>query len=192
MPLIVLKFGGTSVGSCDKIIKVAKLVKQYYDQKNKVIVVSSAMSGATDDLIKKSKKIGIIFGPENSGLSNDELNCADYVVKIPTNKKFSSLNLSHSVILFCFQLFVFFSKKNFIYMSNYKSSRANKSDVNKFLKFIIQLLDIPVTEYKIKINHLRSNPHQHRDLEQLHILMRLKQGICTAQQVRQSLPIYLT
>jgi len=61
MPLLVLKFGGTSVGSCDKIIKVAKLVKQYYDQKNKVIVVSSAMSGATDDLIKKSKKISNIF-----------------------------------------------------------------------------------------------------------------------------------
>jgi aspartate kinase len=61
MSLIVLKFGGTSVGSCDKIIKVAKLVKQYYDQKNKVIVVSSAMSGATDDLIKKSKKISNTF-----------------------------------------------------------------------------------------------------------------------------------
>ena len=61
MPLLVLKFGGTSVGSCDKIIKVAKLVKQYYDQKNKVIVVSSAMGGATDDLIKKSKKISNTF-----------------------------------------------------------------------------------------------------------------------------------
>ena len=91
--------------------------------------------------IKKKQKIGIIFGPEASGLSNNELNCADYLVKIPTNKKFSSLNLSHSVILFCFQLFVFFSKKNFIYTSNYKSSRANKSEVNKFLKFIIQSLD---------------------------------------------------
>ena len=61
MSLIVLKFGGTSVGSCDKIIKVAKLVKKYYDQKNKIIVVSSAMSGATDDLIKKSKKISNTF-----------------------------------------------------------------------------------------------------------------------------------
>ena len=33
------------------------------------------------------------------------------------------------------------SKKNFIYPSNYKSSRANKSEVSKFLKFIIQSLD---------------------------------------------------
>ena len=91
--------------------------------------------------IKNNQKIGIIFGPESSGLSNNELNCADYLVKIPTNKKFNSINLSHSVILFCFQLFVLFSKKKFVYMSNYKSSKANKSEVNKFLKFIIQLLD---------------------------------------------------
>ena len=91
--------------------------------------------------IKNKQKIGIIFGPEASGLSNDELNCANYLVKIPTSYKFSSLNLAHSVMLFCFQLFVFFSKRKFIYMSNYKSSNANKSEVNKFLKFIIQSLD---------------------------------------------------
>ena len=54
--------------------------------------------------LKKKQKIGIIFGPEASGLSNDEVNCADYLVKIPTNKKFSSLNLSHSAIIFCFEL----------------------------------------------------------------------------------------
>ena len=58
--------------------------------------------------IKNNQKIGIVFGPEASGLSNDELNCADYLVKIPTNKKFSSLNLSHSVILFLFSAFWIF------------------------------------------------------------------------------------
>ena len=91
--------------------------------------------------IKNKQKIGIIFGSEASGLSNDELSCADYLVKIPTNEKFSSLNLSHSVILFCFQLFGLFSKKNFIYKSNYKSSKASKSEVNQLLKFIVQSLD---------------------------------------------------
>ena len=91
--------------------------------------------------IKKKQKIGIVFGPEASGLSNEEISCADYIIKIPTNKKFNSLNLSHSVILFCFQLFGFFSKKNFVYKSNYKNSKASKSEVNKFLNFIIQSLD---------------------------------------------------
>ena len=91
--------------------------------------------------IKKKQKIGIIFGPESSGLSNDELNCADYLVKIPTNKKFSSLNLSHSAIIFCFQLFQFFNKKKIIYKSTYKSVVANKFQVNEFLNFIIKELD---------------------------------------------------
>ena len=53
MPLLVLKFGGTSVGSCEQITKVAKLIKKYHDKKNKVIVVSSAMTGVTNDLDKK-------------------------------------------------------------------------------------------------------------------------------------------
>ena len=91
--------------------------------------------------IKIKQKIGIMFGSEASGLSNDELNCADYLVKIPTNKKFSSLNLSHSAIIFCFQLFQHFSNKKIIYNSAYKSSIATKSQVNKFLKFIIHGLD---------------------------------------------------
>ena len=91
--------------------------------------------------VKRGRKIGMLFGPEASGLSNDELSYADYLVKIPTNKKFSSLNLSHSVILFCFQLFQFFSNKKFIYNSNYKSIAATKSEVNKFLDFIIYGLD---------------------------------------------------
>ena len=91
--------------------------------------------------IKKKQKMGIIFGPEASGLSNDEINNADYLVKIPTNKKFSSLNLSHSAIIFCFQLFQYFSNKKTVYNSNYKSPVARKTEVNKFLNFIIDGLD---------------------------------------------------
>jgi len=91
--------------------------------------------------INKNKKIGIIFGPEASGLDNNEISYADYLVTIPTNKNFSSLNLSHSLILFCFYLYQHFSKKKFNFKSGYKSSIATKSEVNKFLSFIIKGLD---------------------------------------------------
>ncbi len=91
--------------------------------------------------IKKHKKIGILFGSEASGLSNDEISCADYLVKIPSNKNFSSLNLSHSAIIFCFEIFKHFSKKKVVYKTGYKSLVANKSEVNKFLKFIVEGLD---------------------------------------------------
>ena len=112
--------------STSRIRKINKKIIPVFDLKNK---------------IKKKAKIGILFGPESSGLSNDEINCADYLVKIPTNKKFSSLNLSHSAIIFCFEIFKCFSKKNIVYKSGYKSRVAKKSEVNKFLEFIIKKLD---------------------------------------------------
>ena len=66
MPLLVLKFGGTSVGSCEKIEKVARLIKKYYDKKNKVIVVSSAMTGVTNDLVKKIFKLILLKNLKNT------------------------------------------------------------------------------------------------------------------------------
>ena len=57
MKIIVLKFGGTSVGTLKKIEKVAKIIISYVIKKYKVIVVSSAMSGVTNELLSKNKKI---------------------------------------------------------------------------------------------------------------------------------------
>ena len=61
MKTVVLKFGGTSVGGLDRIKKVAKIIATYKKKKFKIIVVSSAMSGTTNDLINKSKKISNNF-----------------------------------------------------------------------------------------------------------------------------------
>ena len=57
MKIVVLKFGGTSVGSVTKIKKVAEIIANYRKKNLNVIVVSSAMSGVTNDLISKSQKI---------------------------------------------------------------------------------------------------------------------------------------
>ena len=63
MKIIVLKFGGTSVGSINRIKKVARIIKSYL-KKYKVIVLSSAMSGTTNNLINMSQKISKNF-PDN-------------------------------------------------------------------------------------------------------------------------------
>ena len=64
MKLVVLKFGGTSVGTIDRIKNVANIISNYLKKKYKVIVVSSAMSGVTNELINKSKKISDSFSDE--------------------------------------------------------------------------------------------------------------------------------
>ncbi len=57
----VLKFGGTSVGTVDRIQHVAKIIKREYDAGNKIIVVVSAMAGQTNDLIQLSQSIANDF-----------------------------------------------------------------------------------------------------------------------------------
>jgi len=63
MKIVVLKFGGTSVGSIERIKNVANIVISYLKKKYKVIVVSSAMSGETNKLIKLTKQISNNFIP---------------------------------------------------------------------------------------------------------------------------------
>ena len=57
----VLKFGGTSVGSIDRIKHAAKIIKREHDKKNKIIVVVSAMSGTTNNLIAHAESISKKF-----------------------------------------------------------------------------------------------------------------------------------
>jgi aspartate kinase len=57
MALIVQKYGGTSVGSPERIQAVAERVKRFRDRGDDVVVVVSAMSGETDRLIKLAKGV---------------------------------------------------------------------------------------------------------------------------------------
>jgi len=57
----VLKFGGTSVGTIERILHVAKIIKREHKAGNEVIVVVSAMSGKTNELVKQSKTISENF-----------------------------------------------------------------------------------------------------------------------------------
>ncbi|MDC0059869.1 aspartate kinase [Pelagibacteraceae bacterium] len=61
MKKITLKFGGTSVGSIKRIKKVANIIKKRHREGNQIIVVISAMSGVTNELIRKSKTISNNF-----------------------------------------------------------------------------------------------------------------------------------
>ena len=79
MKIVVLKFGGTSVGTVDRIKKVADIIISFIKKKYKVIVVSSAMSGVTNDLIKKSKNLSKDFEPAELDVlvsSGEQMACA--------------------------------------------------------------------------------------------------------------------
>ena len=108
----------TSVGAKD-IIKKTKVFSSVEKAINKYDVVYASSARKRDinkkhlsfnkfiESIKKNKnkKIGIMFGPEASGLSNEDITHSNYIFKIPVSKNFESINLSHSLILVCFEIF---------------------------------------------------------------------------------------
>ena len=79
MKIVVLKFGGTSVGSIERIKKIVSIITRYKKKNFKVIVVSSAMSGVTNDLIKKSQKLSKNFNKSEYDVlvsSGEQISCA--------------------------------------------------------------------------------------------------------------------
>jgi|TARA_B100001540_G_scaffold306432_1_gene318526 aspartate kinase len=75
----VLKFGGTSLGSIDRIIHAANIVKNEYSRGNQIIVVVSAMAGKTNELISQSNSISNKFNKRELDVllsSGEQVTCA--------------------------------------------------------------------------------------------------------------------
>jgi tRNA/rRNA methyltransferase len=56
--------------------------------------------------ISQKNKVALLFGPEDTGLANEELRLCHAVVTIPTSREFNSLNLSHAVMILCYEIFI--------------------------------------------------------------------------------------
>ena len=88
----------------------------------------------------KNKKIGFMFGPEASGLSNIDLSYSNYVVQIPSSPKFKSLNLSHSVFLICYEIFKL-NNYTILKQSNFNKKIGKKGQITSLLKLLTKILD---------------------------------------------------
>jgi tRNA/rRNA methyltransferase len=88
----------------------------------------------------KNSNIGIIFGPEASGLSNHDLSLSNFIIQIPTSSKLTSLNLSHAVIVICYEIY---RSLNFSKFKKEKilSKLASKNSIKNLIKFLENMLD---------------------------------------------------
>ncbi len=89
--------------------------------------------------------VGLLFGRESYGLSNEEINKCDFVVTIPTNKKYPALNLSHSVAIILYEL----SKNKENITSHIESMTVSeRKQMNKMFKKILSSLKFSTPEKK--------------------------------------------
>ena len=125
MKIVVLKFGGTSVGTTQKIKKVAEIIAKYKKQNFSVIVVSSAMSGVTNELIKKSFEISNNFSLSEHDVlvsSGEQVACSLIAGRL-IHKGFKSRSwMSWQVPIMT--------------KGPYKNSRINQINKNKIIKYL--------------------------------------------------------
>ena len=69
----------------------------------KAVLSPSAAMGATASAI--GQKRGMLFGPERTGLTNDEVALADWIVTFPSSPTYASLNLSQAVLICGYEWF---------------------------------------------------------------------------------------
>ena len=125
MKIVVLKFGGTSVGTIEKIKKVAEIIAEYKKRNFKVIVISSAMSGVTNDLVRKSLKISKDFSESEYDVlvsSGEQIACSLISGRLIHKGLKSRSWLSWQVPI--------------ITVGPHKNSRINEIKKNKILKYL--------------------------------------------------------
>ena len=137
----------------DKVIKKIKVFEKFSDSIkdfNYVIATSNRVRSQKKneisfrklkEIISKNLKVAIVFGPEKSGLDNEDLSLCDYTIKINSNQKFSSLNLSHAVAIVCYNLYTLLLKKGESNKEKLIENVAKKNELLSFYKILEETLD---------------------------------------------------
>ena len=91
-------------------------------------------------LIIKRKKVALLFGREDRGLSNEEVKMCDFVVTIPASKKYAALNLVNAVTIMLYSLFNE-EKKEHVSSHIIQASRIEKESLIKLIDNVLEKME---------------------------------------------------
>ena len=143
----------------DEILKNAKIFKNLeyaINDLHYVFATSNRKRDLNTDVVNLKKgakiinnyknfKVGILFGPERSGLTNEAISLSDKIIEIPLNKNFKSLNLAQSVLLVVYELF----NLNLCKINSVKKKKTKKKELLIFFKVLQNYLE-KVNFFKVK------------------------------------------
>lgn len=133
------------------ILKKAKVKDFSYLKNFDYLIGTTAMLGSdyniprspltpeqlAEKVSKVNGKIGILIGREGIGLKNEEIRKCDFVVAIPTSKKYPTMNVSHAVSVILYELFKKLGKEKINEHINF----ATKKDKEIILRYVGMALD---------------------------------------------------
>ena len=92
-------------------------------------------------IAEPKQKVAIIFGRENSGLKNHELDLCHYLLRIPCNSAYSSLNIAAAVQVVCYELFVAAGVQETVTIGDKdKNPKASAVQMESFYSHLYQAL----------------------------------------------------
>ena len=86
-------------------------------------------------------QVGIMFGPERSGLDNDDLSKVDGIIQVPLNPEYTSLNLAQAVLVMAYEWFQALEERVPEYLHKDESPLADKQEVLEMFEHLERELD---------------------------------------------------
>ncbi len=118
------------------------------DKERRFIRQASSPRELSSNLIGYDGKVALVFGREDHGLSNEELNLCDKLVRIPTSEEYPIMNLSHAVSVILYELYLAdleISKEEVEYEKSTKSERERL--ISSFSE-LLQRVDYPQHKHR--------------------------------------------
>lgn len=136
----------------------------------KPILGADAAAAEIAERIAAGEKIAILFGPERTGLENDEVNLADAVISFPVNPAFASLNLAQAVLLTGYEWFKVAHRAEPAQVPG-RSPPATRKAVFSFFDFLEEELDhvgffAPPDKRPVMVRNMRNIFHRLQMTEQ--------------------------
>ena len=91
----------SAVGDCGLVVGTTCRSGLYRDN-----AVSPRMLGSRIASTAASNRVALVFGSEESGLTNDDLRICHQLITIPTDSSYTSLNIAQAVLLCCYEVFL--------------------------------------------------------------------------------------
>ena len=93
---------------------------------------------ANEPIFSNNHKIGILLGPENNGLANEDISYVNKIISIPVNPSFQSLNIAQSAIILFYELF---KKAHSPVNLEHSITLATQDEINGLFHHLEQELD---------------------------------------------------
>jgi TrmH family RNA methyltransferase len=107
----------------------------------KPVLTARGAAAEFREITSRDLKVGILFGPERAGLDNDDMACADALVRFPLNPAFMSLNLAQAVIVIAYEWWTAADQTVARTLMTNETRVATKGELENFLGHLTHELD---------------------------------------------------